>query len=211
MSSSRSGVGTWSLTETKLPCAWPENIICSKFSMAAAGELPPAGLPLSRCHPAPSTDPQRALLYVGASPASLVSNDGGPQFTSKPQSSSEAVEEHRTWEWPFVFITSHFITKFVLHKVNSKLFYCRWRWILILAVCSSIKFIASDISTWSSSLWSSSLCWPWRDAGSEDLFVTFTMDWAQVQEDCVSCLHGRSLPLIQRIPSQEYASDPCGL
>lgn len=133
---------------------------CSKLIMGVADGLPAAGLPLSRCHPAPSTDPQTALLCAGVSPASLVSNDGGPQFTSKPQNSSKAREGHRTWEWPFVFSTSHFIAKFVLHKVNSKLFYCRWRWILILAVCSSIRDVVSDNSTWASSLWSSSATLP---------------------------------------------------
>lgn len=105
--------------------------------------------------PAPSTEIKTALLCGGVSPTSLVSNDGDSSLQTN-HSSSKAREGHRTWEWPFVFSTSHFIAKFVLHKVNSKLFYCRWRWILILAVCSSIRFITSDIPIWASSLWSSS-------------------------------------------------------
>lgn len=120
---------------------------------------------------------QTALLCAGVSPASLVSNDGAPQFTSKSQSSSKAIEGHRTWEWHFVFSTSHFIAKFVQHKVNNKLFYCRLEMdfdtgcllkyqIYYFRYLYLSKFLVEQLCKapcTGPGHRQGSLCWPWRD------------------------------------------------
>lgn len=157
MSSSRSSIATWSLTEPELLCCLARNFNLFKTQCSCSWS---ASTTWANTVHVPLSSQRRP------SNSSLVCRRGSSVFGilmmgdhSFPSNHKVPQKSQRTTglQSDLLFsVQSILLQGLRLYRVNKKLFHWRSRWILILAVCSSIRFIPSDTPIWASSLWSAS-------------------------------------------------------